>query len=377
MHNSYFDNAATSFPKPPQVAEAISRYLNEEGGTYGRAAYERVRHATMQVEDCRDALTHLLGVKEAENIAFSSGSTAALNEIIFGLHLPKGSCVWVSPLEHNAVMRPLWHLQQTGSIELKTLPAGNDGYIDITALEKLPAKECDLLVINHLSNVNGVIQPVNEIAQIAKTKGWLTLLDTSQSFGEIPVNAGEWEIDFVAFTGHKGLLGPTGTGGFYAKNPSLLRPTIFGGTGSLSESFDMPDELPDRFQPGTPNVVGIIGLLAALENRPLPQHSRNEFLKCLNSIEKLPGIHLYKANNPEQQGELFSLTHESLSTGDLAQLLYDRHGIETRSGLHCSPLAHRTLGTFPSGTVRFSLSPYHTPDDLAFLIKAIADVTTL
>ncbi|WP_262920291.1 aminotransferase class V-fold PLP-dependent enzyme [Parabacteroides sp. FAFU027] len=377
MHNSYFDNAATSFPKPPQVAEAISRYLNEEGGTYGRAAYERVRNATMQVEDCRDALAHLLGVNDAENIAFTANATTGLNAILFGLELKLGARVWVSPLEHNAVMRPLRHLQETKGLEIKTLPAGNDGSIDIAALESLPANDCDLLVINHLSNVNGVIQPIREIAQIAHTKGWFIILDASQSLGEIPVNAGDWGVDFIAFTGHKGLLGPTGTGGFYAKNPSLLQPTIFGGTGSLSESYDMPDELPDRFQPGTPNVAGIIGLLAALENRPMPQHTHNDFFECLNAIEKLPGVRLYKANNPEQQGELFSLTHERLSTGDFAQLLYDRHGIETRSGLHCAPLAHRTLGTFPSGTVRFSLSPYHTPDDLAYLIKAIADVTTL
>ena len=377
MHNTYFDNAATSFPKPPQVAEAISRYLNEEGGTYGRAAYERVRNATMQVEDCRDALANLLGVNEAENIAFTANATAGLNAILLGLALKSGARVWVSPLEHNAVMRPLRHLQETIDIEIKTLPAGNDGCIDITALENLPANDCDLLVINHLSNINGVIQSIDEIARIAHAKGWLIVLDASQSLGEIPVNAGEWDIDFVAFTGHKGLLGPTGTGGFYAKNPSLLRPTVFGGTGSLSESYDMPDELPDRFQPGTPNVAGIIGLLAALENRQTPQHSRNDFFECLNAIEKLPGIRLYKANNPAQQGELFSLTHERLSTGDFAQLIYDRHGIETRSGLHCAPLAHRSLGTFPSGTVRFSLSPYHTPDDLACLIKAIADVTTL
>jgi cysteine desulfurase family protein len=377
MHNTYFDNAATSFPKPPQVAEAISRYLNQEGGTYGRAAYERVRNATMQVEDCRDALAHLLGVQNAENIVFTANSTTALNAILFGLNLPKGTRVLVSPLEHNAVMRPLWHLQQTVGIEVKTLPAGIDVSIDVDALEQMPSDECDLLVINHISNVNGVIQPIGEICRLAQAKGWKTVLDASQSLGEIAVNADEWGIDFMAFTGHKGLLGPTGTGGFYAKNPSLLQPTIFGGTGSLSESYDMPDELPDRFQPGTPNIAGIVGLLAALENRPIPQHTHNDFLDCLNAIALLPGIHLYKANHPEQQGELFSLTHESLSTGELAQRLYDRHGIETRSGLHCSPLAHRTLGTFPSGTVRLSLSPYHTPADLEFLLKALTDVTTL
>jgi len=376
MINTYFDNSSTSFPKPPEVAGMISRYLMEGGGTYGRAAYGRVQRATTLVEKCRDILAGLLGVKEPENISFTSNATTGLNAIFSGLNFPKGSAVWVSPMEHNAVMRPLWHLQQTVGITLNTLPYLEDGCIDLEVLEKLPAEKVNWLVINHLSNVNGLIQPMDEISRIAKSKGWKIILDTAQSLGEIPVKASEWDLDFIAFTGHKSLLGPTGTGGFYVRNPALLLPTVFGGTGSLSESYDMPDELPDRFQPGTPNVAGIIGLLAALENKPVPLHSRIDFLDCIQKVEQIPGVILHRASDTNRQGELFSLTHESLSPAELSQRLYDRHGIETRSGLHCAPLAHRTLGTFPAGTVRFSLSPYHNTDDLIFLIHAITDVTT-
>jgi len=318
----------------------------------------------------------VMGIKDAEKICFSSNATTGLNAIFSGLDLQKGSRVWVSALEHNAVMRPLWHLQQTVGIGINTLPSLEDGCIDVEKLEKLSADEVDWLVINHLSNVNGVIQPMDKIAILAKSKGWKIILDSSQSLGEIDVKASEWDLDFIAFTGHKSLLGPTGTGGFYCKDTSLLQPTVFGGTGSMSDSYEMPLELPDRFQAGTPNVVGIVGLLAALENKPDPQHTPKDFLDCMNSIERLPGVHIYGAAHAEGQGELFSLTHESLSPAALAQGMYDKYGIETRSGLHCAPLAHRTLGTFPTGTLRISLSCYHTKDDLEYLLKAMTDVTT-
>jgi len=374
--NSYFDNSSTSFPKPTEVAREISRYLTKGGGTYGRAAYLRVQNATALVEKCRDMLAYLMGIKKPENISFTSNATTGLNAIFSGLSLQKGSRIWVSPLEHNAVMRPLWHLQQTAGICINILPSLEDGCIDVEQLEKFSVDEVDWLVINHLSNVNGVIQPMDEIASLAKSKGWRIILDSSQSLGEFSVKASEWDLDFIAFTGHKSLLGPTGTGGFYCKDPSLIQPTVFGGTGSLSDSYEMPLELPDRFQAGTPNVAGIVGLLAALENKPAPRHTHNDFLDSMNAIERLPGIRLHRASNPNRQGELFSLTHENLSPAELSQRLYDRYEIETRSGLHCAPLAHRTLGTFPAGTIRFSLSAYHTQDDLAYLLKALTDVKT-
>lgn len=374
--NTYFDNSSTSFPKPTEVAREVSSYLTDGGGTYGRAAYLRVQNATAQVEKCRDMLAEATGVKEPEKISFSANATTGLNAIFSGLGLQKGTRVWVSALEHNAVMRPLWNLKQTVGISINTLPSIEDGCIDVEKLEKFSNEEVDWLVINHLSNVNGVIQPMDKIASLAKLKGWKIILDASQSLGEIPVKATDWDLDFIAFTGHKSLMGPTGTGGFYCKDSSLLQPTVFGGTGSLSDSYEMPLELPDRFQAGTPNVAGIVGLLAALENKPAPQHARIDFVNCLNAIELLPGVRLHRATNPNRQGELFSLTHESLSPAELSQRLYDGFGIETRSGLHCAPLAHRTLGTFPAGTIRFSFSAYHSPEDIAYLIKALTDVTT-
>lgn len=375
MRNTYFDNAATSFPKPSQVAEQMSKYLTEQGGTYGRAAYSRVQHATALVESCRDAIAGILSVPDPEKIVFTSNATTALNAIFSGLDFPKDCAIWVSPLEHNAVLRPLWNLQKRRGIQVNTLPHFPDGTIDCEALQKISMDKIDWLVINHLSNVNGLIQPLDKISAMAKANGWGIIIDASQSLGEISINAKETDVDFIAFTGHKSLMGPTGTGGFYCKNPSLLRPTIFGGTGSLSDSYEMPEEMPDRFQAGTPNIVGIVGLLAALENRPIPHHSFDQFIDLLQELESSSKIKIIKASRQKQQGELFSFTSEKASPAVIAQRLNDKFGIETRSGLHCAPLAHRTLKTFPEGTVRISLSPYHTVEDLNNLIEAIYDVT--
>lgn len=370
--NTYFDNAATSFPKPPEVALRMCRFMNEEGGTYGRAAYPRVQNATAMVEQCRDALASVMGVSVAEHIAFTSNATTAINAVLLGLNLPRGFRIGVSPLEHNAIMRPLYHLGQTTGIEIVVLPHFSDGCIDVGAL-KTSGMALDMLAINHVSNVNGVIQPVEKLAVLARANSWRILLDASQSLGEIPVDAAHWGLDYVAFTGHKALRGPAGTGGFYAKEPHLISPTIFGGTGSLSQSYEMPDDLPDRFQAGTPNLVGIAGLLAAIENKPAPMHLRSEFLRLLASLRSIDGCTVYSAIEENRQSELFSFAHQRLSPSEIAQRLQDRHGIDTRAGLHCAPLAHRSIGSFPIGTVRIALSPYHTGEDLEYLLKAVLD----
>lgn len=370
--NTYFDNAATSFPKPPEVAQCMSHYMNDEGGTYGRAAYPRVQKATAMVEQCRDTLAGLMGTDKAENIAFSSNATTALNALLLGMLGMKS--VGISPLEHNAVMRPLEYLRKRGRIEYSELPKLADGCVDLDKLSKIKQNAYNLIIINHVSNVNGVIQPIYEIAGIAKDNGWFVIVDASQSLGQIPIHVTHCNIDALAFTGHKSLHGPTGIGGFYQKDPQTVHPTIFGGTGSNSNSYDMPDEVPDRYQAGTPNMVGIAGLLAALKHPPIPQHSREDFLDCMNEIRQINGVTLFSANDVSRQSELFSLTHIRYSPAEIAQRLFDLNGIEVRAGLQCAPCAHNNLGTFPEGTLRISPSPYHSQDDLLILIKSLSDV---
>lgn len=366
--NTYFDNGSTSFPKPEAVADAMSLFTKSQGGTYGRAAYRRILESTDLVEQCREALAQRLGIYRTEHLFFTSNATSAANTLISGIQ-PIGE-VWVSPLEHNAVMRPLYALEQAGRIRIHVLAALPDGKIDCEAMSRMSRENLSLVIINHQSNVNGVIQPIGQICRLLP--GIPVMADVTQSVGAIPVEADEWGVEYLFFTGHKGLLGPTGTGGFYARHPDRIIPLLYGGTGSLSDSFAMPTVYPDRFEAGTPNLVGIVGLLAALTNRPAWQHNRTALIHCMHRIAAIPGIMVLKAVNAADQGELFSLVHESIPVDQIAFLLDNQFGIEVRSGLHCAPLAHKTLGTFPQGAVRISFSPYHTDSDLDHLVNALS-----
>jgi cysteine desulfurase family protein len=368
MNNTYFDNAATSFPKPQAVAEMITTYLNEIGGTYGRSAYQRVIDASSGVETVRDLLADTLHVENVEHVIFSFNATTAINTILSGINL-KNSHVLISPLEHNAVTRPLEILRAKYGVTIDIMPHFPDGRIDIDKVKNVVRDTTKLVIVNHQSNVNGVIQPVDKIKEVAGDIP--VLLDLAQSLGHIAVELDEWNIDFAVFTGHKGLLGPSGTGGFFVRNPDLVNPLIAGGTGSRSESFEMPSFAPDKFEAGTPNIAGIYGLLGALENPCAKQYSQDAYLDVLDNISNLGFFKVLRATDRNDQGDLFSLVHKGYDCSHVASALYTKYTIETRSGLHCAPLAHTSLGTFPNGSVRFSLSPYHTDSDLEYLYNAI------
>lgn len=363
---TYFDNSATSFPKPPEVAAAVSRYLSEIGGSYGRGASGRSFTVAKTIEQCRDGLAQELGVRKSEQVCFTANATQAANTIINGLDL-EGARVLISPMEHNAITRPLEALRQAGKITLELLPAHQDGTIAIE--QATIPDDTRLVIINHQSNVNGVTQPAQVLQALAQKAP--LLLDASQSLGKLPFDIDLWGVDFVVFTGHKGLMGPTGTGGFWARHPENIQPLLLGGTGSNSEHFAMPETLPDRFEAGTPNIAGLFGLNAALANRPEPGCSRQCFHELLAAIRAIPAFRLYAADNLQQQGSVFSLTHTVLDSAELSWKLDTEFAIETRPGLHCAPLAHRHLGTNPHGTCRISLSPYHTSDDLGYLLESL------
>jgi cysteine desulfurase family protein len=364
--NTYFDNASTSFPEPPQVAEAITRYLTVNGGTYGRAAYGRIVETARMVEACREKLAQRLGVANGDNICFTANATTAINTILRGIS-SNISTIYTTPLEHNAVMRPLTDMVRKGLVKHQILPSLSDGVVDV---DNLPPTDANtLIIINHQSNVSGVIQPIAAIRQ--KAPQARLLIDTTQSLGSIDVTGDQWQADYIAFTGHKGLLGPTGIGGFYVRQPESLQPLVFGGTGSNSDSFEMPPFMPDKFEAGTPNIVGIAGLLGALENTPQPAHSHNDLLRLMSEVGKINEVNILKAKELKQQGNLFSFWHNTLKPSVIARYLYEQHQIEVRQGLHCAPMAHGFYGTMPDGTVRIALSPYHTPQDIDYLINAI------
>lgn len=364
--NTYFDNASTSFPKPPQVAQAISHYLTVNGGTYGRASYGRIVETARMVEACREKMTQILGVAKSDNICFTANATTAINTILQGI-INTPTTIYTTSLEHNAVMRPLTDMVKNGLVTHQILPSHSDGVVDADNLPQID--DNSLIIINHQSNVSGVIQPIAAIRQ--KAPQAKLLIDTTQSLGSVDVMGDAWQADYIAFTGHKGLLGPSGIGGFYVREPESLKPFIMGGTGSNSDSFEMPSFMPDKFEAGTPNIVGIAGLLGALENTPQTAYSTDDFRKLINAVSQIDGMHILKAENQEHQGNLFSFWHNTLKPSVITRYLYEHHQIETRQGLHCAPMAHQFYGTMSEGTVRIALSPYHSSQDIDYLKDAI------
>ncbi|MFI3322625.1 MAG: aminotransferase class V-fold PLP-dependent enzyme [Rikenellaceae bacterium] len=364
--NLYFDNSATSFPKPKELEEAAVSYLRR-GGNYGRASYSRAVENVRVVEQCRDRLSELFSVND-DNIFFTKNATESSNLIINSLEL-KGKRVLVSGMEHNATMRPLFH---AGAI-IDTMECGSDGLVDLEKAKDIDFTNYSLVCVNHTSNVNGVIEPISQLSKLTEGKT-LLYIDASQSAGSFDF---DFCGDFVIFTAHKSLLGTTGVGGFYVKEPDKLEPLQKGGTGSNSANYEMPSTLPDKFEAGTPNIMGIEMLLAALDFRPEKLHARADFFSLLEKVKKIENIEVFAANLPENQAELFSVQFENLGIAAASDILYEKYGIEIRRGLHCAPLAHKTLKTYPEGTIRISLSPYHTKEDLDFLYNSLLEISKL
>ncbi len=375
MPQLYFDNATTSYPKPQALRRVLSSFYDHPIGSYGRSPDAATMAATTQVEQLRDRLAAWLGVHDADHVVLCENATFGINAILQGFAplRQKGAWVWLSPLEHNAVMRPLTALCQRYGLHYAVMPHQVDGRVDVAQLNIMqPTEHPALAIVNIESNVNGVVQPVAEIAAAMRRWGVPLLCDATQCPGSAPLHTDEWGVDFVVFTGHKGLLGPSGTGGYYMRRPQDIEPLTLGGNGTHSESLMAVSEMPDRFLAGTPNLLGLTAWAAAMEEIPPYAIAPETWCRALDEVAALPDIHLHRALETENQGYLFSLTHKSLSPSELAYRLHHHFGIITRAGLHCAPLAHGTLGTLQGGgTLRISASPYQTADDLEYLLKAL------
>jgi cysteine desulfurase family protein len=377
----YLDNAATSWPKPPQVAAAMQHFLAHVGATPGRSGHRLSVEAGRTVLDARDAIAELLGMRDPLRVAFMANATEALNTVLLGFPV-SGEHVIVSGLEHNSVMRPLSELSRRG-ITHTVLPHSADGSLDPDEIRKAVRPGTILLAVNHASNVTGRVLPVREAGRIARELGLHFLVDAAQTAGCIPIDMELDCIDFLAFTGHKSLLGPQGTGGLALADriaPSRLRMLKTGGTGSRSEHTSHPEFLPDRFEAGTPNAVGLAGLAAGIrhvldagvENIRLSEERLVDRLAAgLASIE---GIRVHGLAPLGQRTGTLSFTLHGVPVSDLALRLDEEHEILCRAGLQCAPLAHRTIGTFPDGTVRFSVCPFNTPEQIDEAIAAVAAV---
>jgi cysteine desulfurase family protein len=361
--NLYFDNATTSFPKPPQVAEKMAYCLNNVKESYGRGFSKETAEVFFET---RELLKKLFNADKSENIIFTMNATQAINTILNGLNLI-GKRVLVSPLEHNSVMRFL----HAHSIKYDVLPVGSDGRIIPEKITDFIKPDTALIIVNHVSNVNGVIQDITAIKKSAKHTP--ILVDAAQSAGCIPINIQKSKIDYLVFSGHKNLFGPTGTGGFYVQNSEKLTPMIYGGTGSSSTTEIMPTFTPDKFEAGTPNIAGIYGLHAALTNHPgyIDPETVKDFIEF---IKTKTSFNVISSNEMTNQSPVVSITHPHIPITEITDDLYYKHGITTRVGLHCSPLAHKFLNTYPDGTIRISFSPYHTQKDIEFLKKIIKEI---
>jgi len=376
----YLDNGATSFPKPQEVYEFMDRFYRNFGVNPGRSGYDLCLEAGAVVEETRKMLTRLFNGRDPNRLCFGYNSTDALNLIIFGL-LQKGDHAVTTTLEHNSVLRPLFHLWKYEGVEVDYIPFNSRGFIDPDDFPKKFKTNTRLVVVNHASNVIGTVQPIKEIGQLCRERGIPLAIDASQSAGKIPIDIEEMSVDLVAFTGHKSLLGPTGIGGLYVREDIEIRHTRAGGTGVRSAQRTHLDEYPYRLEYGTPNTIGIAGLQAGLkwiEKRGLDsiqEHEMRLTAKLRDGLKSVDGVVLYVQEDLTDHISILLFNVDGLDASDAATMLDVDHNIACRSGLHCAPLVHEQLGTDKMhGAVRFGIGPFNTEGHIERAIQAVQEI---
>jgi cysteine desulfurase family protein len=379
MREVYLDNAATTRFKPDSVIDEMTNFLKNLNCSPGRGGYECAMKSGRKVMNARFTINDFFNGSDVENVIFTKNITESLNFLIKGL-LKKGDHVITTTLEHNAVLRPLNQLEDKDLIETSYIKCSQDGLLDPQDIEKEIKNNTKLIILNHASNVTGTILPALEVGKIAKKHGLFYALDTAQTAGLLDLDFKKLNLDFLGFTGHKGLLGPQGIGGMILSNRLVnkMDSLITGGTGSLSESVKQPDFLPDKFESGTLNTPGIIGLKAGIEYinnkgiNNLYQHEIELFKSFLSGLNELDNIEVYGSKDLNNKVPTVSLSVKGYDLGDLGFKLAEKYGIMVRSGLHCAPLAHKTIGTYPEGTLRFSLGINTTKDDIDYTLEVLA-----
>ena len=387
MNRIYLDQASTSFPKAPGVAQAMMDYLTMNGVNVNRGCYSSAYSAEEVIYETRQLLAELFHFSKCKNVIFTPNVTTSLNFILKGFLKP-GDHILVSAMEHNAVMRPVVQLASLG-ISFDRIPCRTDGSMILEKVEELIRPETKAIVTLHASNVCGTRMPLDALWEICQRHQLYFVVDSAQTAGIVPINMDKMHIDALAFTGHKGLRGPQGTGGFLVSQElaEQMEPLISGGTGSVSHTEEIPDFMPDRFESGTPNLPGIYGLHEALLF--LKTHSSqaiNEkelsltgyFLEQLQALDDT-GRHIRIIGKKDltDRNAVVSIQTPEIDMSQVAWQLDNEYGVMTRVGLHCAPNAHKTLGTYPAGTIRFSFGPENTKNELDFAIQGLKKILDL
>ncbi len=383
MKKVYLDNGATSFPKPNSVIDTITNYIVNIGGNVNRGSYDSSFDAENIVYETRELLCELFNFSKPENVIFTSNITHSLNLILKGL-LKSGDHIIISSMEHNAVLRPLNALKNKG-IEYSMVPCNSLGELNVDNLPKYIQPNTKALLMTHSSNVCGTIMPYEKIGEFCKKSNIYFIADTAQTAGVVPIDMRKMNIDILCFTGHKSLLGPQGIGGFLINDElaKITNPLIEGGTGSFSEYETQPDYMPDKFEAGTLNIPGIFGLNAALKylkERGI-NNIRDHEIKLtelfLDNLKIFDEIKILGSLSAENKTAVVSVDFTQEDNGEVAHMLSKDYGISVRCGLHCAPSAHKTLGTFPNGTVRFSFGAFNTEGDVIYAINSIKEIINI
>lgn len=376
----YLDNAATSHPKPESVYQAVDHALREIGASPGRGGYRRGLDATRIIFDAREKLAELFGINDSARLVFTGSATESLNLAIAGMLRPGDHAV-TTTMEHNSVSRPL-RMAETRGASITRIPCDRSGFLNPRDLAAALRPDTRLIVLSHCSNVTGTIQPIAEIGRLANRSGVQLLVDAAQSAGVLPLDVKTMGINLLAAPGHKGLLGPQGTGILYIGEGLELPPLLVGGTGGHSSDEEQPEEMPARFESGTLNTPGIAGLRAGVEfilttgSETIRKKELSLVSYLLEGLAEIKGVSLYGPAAENERGGIVSFTVEGRDPAIIGFTLDQQYDIEVRTGLHCAPWAHRTIGTYPAGTIRVSPGWFTTETEIETFLHAMRQIIT-
>ena len=377
----YLDNSSTTFPKPKQVIDGIYNYMLNVGGNAGRGNYANSLQSNRFLYEAREIVSDFFCFSSPRNVIFTNNVTTSLNMLIKGLLKP-GDHVVTSSMEHNSVLRPLISCKELLGVNLDIIDADSSGFINVSDFESKITPDTKLVILTQASNVTGSIQNISEVGKICREKDVFFIVDSSQGAGVLDINMNSINANAIAFTGHKSLLGPQGIGGFIIddKLNNNCTSILHGGTGSLSYSLDQPDFLPDKFECGTHNMPGIVGLSESIKFitstgiRTIYEHNHDLMNYLLNGLLNINDLVVYGDTTGKNITTCVSINMKSLDSSELGYLL-EEEGIKTRCGLHCAPLAHKTIGTYPNGTVRLSISYFNTKSEIDYTLTTLNKIS--